>query len=300
MRPPFTERPAMARPLTHPRRSHRTTWRRTSVAAVAVLALSPLAACEDDASPAKAGDGSSASADGTESSGSADPTASETPESTDESSAAVSAGESMEPSAFVDLYAAAFEKATTTEISMKFGGALELTATGAADFSKNPPEMQIAMSDPSTGQDMAMVLSEGSMYVQMAPKQFVRYDLDDPTGPLAGVSDQMDPRQLIDTFEKGVSSATYVGTEQVDGEEMERYAVIIDTAAMLEGSDVPEGAAPGEASFDLWFDGDGLFRRMKGDLGAESGTFEATYDNWGEPVSIKTPPKSQIVELPNG
>ncbi len=266
-----------------------------------MLALSPLAACEDDASPATAGDDPSASAtDSSTASDSAEPSASESPEDTDPSAPAVEAGEPMEPSDFVDLYAAAFDKATTTEISMTFGGALELTATGVADFSSNPPEMQITMNDPSTGQDLAMVLSKGAMYVQMAPKQFLRYDLDDPTGPLAGVSDQMDPRKLIDTFGKGVTSATFVGQEDVDGEEMDRYSIVIDTAAMLEGSDLPEGTVPDESSFDLWFDGDGLFRRMKGDLGAGAGTFEATYDNWGEPVSIKTPPKSQVKQLPTG
>ena len=294
----------MSRPATHPRRSSRSTrpgWRRTTATAAVVLALGSLAACQDDDKSGAAGtDGEStpSSAGSSASSEGSDPTESAGNDESDAAGSDVAAGDEISPSDFVDLYAAAFEKASTTTISMEFGGALKLGASGVADFSTTPPEMQISMSDPSTGQDIAMVLSEGAMYVQVAPEQYLRYDLSDPTGPLAGVTDQLDPSALVDTFAKGVTAASYVGEEDVDGETMDHYTVTIDTAAMLGDTEVPDGTVPAESTFELWFDGDGLFRRMKGDLGPTAGTFKASYDNWGEPVDITTPPESQVTELP--
>ncbi len=290
----------MSRPSTHPRRPGPSTWRRTSAAAVAAVALSAsLAGCGADDEPAASKDSTSESADASgspEATDSADPSA----EPTDEGSPAdVAAGEEIDTADFVDLYTAAFEMASTTRITMAFGGALEVGAEGVADFSTTPPRMQITMDNPAAGQDLMMVLSDGAMYVQVAPKQFVRYDLDDPTGPLAGLTDQLDPRAMVDTFTKGITAATYVGEEDVDGEAMDRYRVDLDSAVMLEGTDVPSGDAglPELITFDLWFDSEGFFRKMSGDLGSTAGTFEATYDDWGAPVTITKPPKSQILDL---
>ncbi len=288
----------MSRHTTHPRRRG-ASWRRTSAAAAAVLALGSLAACGSDEKPAASDDPSSS-----ESTGSAD--ASEPAEPTESASddaspdgGDVAAGEAMDKADFVDLFSAAFEKASTTRLTMTFGGAMEISAEGVADFSTSPPRMQFSMTNPGNGQDLGMVLSGGAMYVQVAPQQYARYDLSDPTGPLAGMTDQLDPSALVDTFDKAITSATYVGEEDVDGEPMERYRVEIDTAATLEGSDVPQGGAglPEVSSFDLWFDADGMFRRMQGDLGPTAGTFEATYDDWGDPVEITVPPKAQVVDL---
>lgn len=290
----------MSRPPTHPRRHGPAAWRRTSAAAVAVLTLgASLAACGSDDEPAASKDSTSESADASgspEATESADPSA----EPSDEDSPVdAAAGDEIDTDDFVDIFAAAFEKATTTRMTMTFKGAMRMSAEGVADFSTSPPEMAFRMDNPSTGGDLAMVLSGGSMYVQVAPKQFARYDLSDPTGPVAGLTDQLDPSALVDTFAKALTSATYVGEEDVSGEAMDHYRVGIDTATMLEDSDVPPDTAglEGESTFELWFDGEGLFRRMKADLGPTAGSFEASYDDWGAPVTITKPPKSQVMEM---
>lgn len=282
----------MNRPASHPRRRPSATRRRTSsAAALALLALGALSGCgSDEAEPS-----------------SADPTATSTPSESVESPTEEpdepvdgdpAAGDEVDPADFVDLYAAAFEKASTTRMAMTFGGALEIRAEGVADFSSSPPRLKISMQNPASRQDMTMVLSDEVMYVQVAPEQWVRYDLSDPTGPMAGLTGQLDPSAMIETFGEGVTAATYVGEEEVSGETMEHYRIEVDTAAMLEGTDTPPGAGLPEATtFEIWFDGDGLFRRMSADLGPTAGTFEATYDDWGEPVDITVPPKSQVMDL---
>lgn len=270
---------------------------RASASAVAVLALASLAACGGD----DGGDDDPASSESSTSSDASDePDASEATDEAGDSDAA--AGEEMDPAEFVDIYAESLEGATTASISMTFGGAAAGEASGVADFTSDPPSMQLNLKDPSTGQDMGMVLVDGIMYIEIQPDQYLEYDLSDPSSPLGDIDGQLDPRAMIDTFEKGVTGATYVGEEEKDGEQMEHYTVTIDPAAMIAGSDLPSDAPtpdlPAETTFDLWFDADGNFRRMQGDLGPAGGEINTAYDNWGDPVEITAPPKSQVQKLP--
>jgi hypothetical protein len=41
-----------------------------------------------------------------------------------------------------------------------------------------------------------------------------------------------------------------------------------------------------------------MLRRQVIGYGETAGSVDQTFDNWGEPVDIKAPPKSQITKLP--
>jgi hypothetical protein len=268
----------------------RSKLRRSGAAAVAVLALASLTACGSD--DERSGAGSSTSGD---SSDGGDPAASGSPEPADD------AGEEIDGGEFIDLYLAAMDRATTATLEMSVGGTASVTGTGAADFTTIPPSMRLTITDPSTGQDQRMIIADGVMYLGLQPKKYLAYDLSDPESPLGtDLTDQLDPSAMADVFEEGITRATDLGEEDVEGEPMEHYRVLLDSAALLGRAGLPEdagAAVPDEVTFDLWFDDDGNFRRQEAALGT-AGTVELRYDNWGEPVDIEAPPRAQVAELP--
>ena len=280
----------------------RSTLRRTAAAAAAVLALTSLAACgggsDDDKSSNDAGSGS-----GSEPSDGASADSGDESDAPDDDATEEDAGDPIEKSEFIDLYLDAMDKATTATMKMNFGGAVAIEGTGSADFSTTPPSMKLSISDPSTGQDQEMILVDGIMYLALKPKKYIEFDLSDPNSPLgSGLTEQLDPTAMAEVFEKGITASAYIGEEDVDGESMEHYRVTLDSASLLDEadlpSDAPTDAIADEITFDMWFDDDGNFRRQEASLGVTGGTVELSYDNWGDPVSIKAPPESQITKLP--
>lgn len=276
----------------------RSTLRRATAATVTVLALASLAACgDDDADPSSSEAGSSdGPSDGSEGAETDDP--GDAPED----AGADDAGEEIEASEFVDVFRTAMDGATSATFEMAIGGSGGPMGKGAADFSTSPPTMQLVFSDPASGQDQTILLVDGVLYLGMGPKQFVEYDLTDPNSPVgAELVEQFDPTSMADTFQEGITSAAYLGEEDVDGEPMEHYRVTLDATSLVDEADLP-GGTPSEASedvtFDLWFDGEGMLRRQTAGFGATGGGVEQSFDNWGEPVDIQAPPKSQITQLP--
>lgn len=271
------------RPSTAMTRSNRPTWRPTTAAAAAVLALGALTACSDD-------DASGYTRPGTVS-------ADETPESSAGADASGPAeGEELAPEELTDLYAAALTGLTTAEFTMEIDdGRFPQRVDGVADFSADPPEMRMTISDAAAEQEAELVLSDGGIYLQTAPRQHQRWDLDDPAGPFGGLGTPMDPRALLEGLESATTGATYVGRETTDAARVNRYSVTVDNAR-LEGTALGRDAVAGESAFDLWFDQQGLFRRMEGYLGSPTGNITLSYDRWGKPVDIGVPPRSQVTD----
>lgn len=280
----------------------RSTLRRTSAAAVAALALSSLASCGGDSD----GDGDEPSSAETSSSSTDEPSESdgaEPSDSEDKSDDAEAGGEEISTDEFVGIYLVAMDQATTATFEMNFGGGMAVKGEGVADFSESPPAMKLNMIDATTKQKQEVIIVDGIMYLRLPDTSYIKYDLNDPNGLLGSdLTDQLDPAAMAEVFEKGITAASYVGEDDVDGEAMEHYRVELDAKALLDGAKLPKGAASDavaeEVTFDIWFDDDGYFRRQEADLGASAGTVALSYDNWGEPVSIEAPPTSKITELP--
>lgn len=279
---------------------NRSILRRTSAAAATVLALGSLAACGSDDDPSADPSASESS----ESGEATTPSEDATEETEDPAPNTAPAGDEIDPSEFLDVYAQALDDATSAKVTITIQGSLPVSGSGVADYSTTPPSMQIVMNDTSTGQDQEMVMVDGILYIELSPDRFVKYDLDDPAGPLgAGFGDFLDPRSMVDLLEEGVTGATYVGEEDVDGESMEHYTVTLDPSALTSELELPSGAptdaVPESLTFEIWVDEDGLLRRQLTGEAGSPGSVEQRFDDWGEPVTITAPPASQVTELPN-
>ena len=64
---------------------------------------------------------------------------------------------------------------------------------------------------------------------------FVALRLDDPNNFVGMVVAQMDLRSVLDHLEddRGILTAVYVGQEDVDGEELDHYTVMVRTPIMI-------------------------------------------------------------------
>jgi hypothetical protein len=144
---------------------------------------------------------------------------------------------------------------------------------------------------------------DGIMYVQipgMSAGKFVKFDLSDPSSPLGSLGAQLDPREMFKSFQDGIDSVTFVGEEDVDGESLSHYSVVVDSNAILEsmGQNPPGGGALGDkVTYEIWLDGDNRLRRMTADMGS-LGTMELTVSDFGKDVSIETPSPDQVTEMP--
>lgn len=239
---------------------------------------------------------------------SADASGTESGESSTEPDASVdvdaTAGEEIEADEFIALMVSAFDRATTANLTMEMtAGGQEIEVTGQADYTGDPVSMRMDMSGMGGAGDMTMVMVDNVVYVQLAQmsEQYVKVDLDDPGNPISGsFAGQLDPRAQAEMIEEGLTSATYVGEEEVDGEDLERYAAVVDSQAMLAGMDVDPGSAgalPAEITYDLWFDADGLHRQMVIDMGAAAGEMLIRFEDWGTDVDISAPPADQVTDL---
>lgn len=214
------------------------------------------------------------------------------------------AGQEVDAQELTDLVVGAFERATTARLEMQLtAGGQDIEASGEADYTTDPISMRLDLSGAGPAGDMTVVLVEDTMYIRLPARgeDFVRLDLDDPGNPLGGsFSTQLDPRAQARVIERGLVSATYVGQEEVRGESLDHYSALVDSAAMLEGTDVDAGAAgvlPDQVTYDLWFDAEGLYRQMSVDLGASAGEVLIRFDDWGTDVDIEAPPADQVDDL---
>jgi hypothetical protein len=82
---------------------------------------------------------------------------------------------------------------------------------------------------------------------------------------------------------------------------MRHYRVTMDPSEAVGEAD-PSGSAtedvPETVTYDVWFDGDGLFRRMEADLGPDDGALTVVLSDWGADVTIEPPPSGEVTGLP--
>jgi hypothetical protein len=273
---------------------------RTRLATLALtvpLGLAALTACGGDDSAdeaAPAGSGSSAGAE--------EETDAEDDGDADEVS--VAAGEEISAEEFTDLMVSAFEKATTADITMEMtAGGQEIESVGQADYRTQPPSMRMEMSGMGGMGEMTMIMVDNVIYMRVAQMddKFIKLDLDDPANPMGDTfTNQLDPRAQAEIIEAGLVSATYVGEEEVGGEDLDRYTAVVDSEAMFEQMELDPaaaGALPEEVTYDLWFDDEGRFAQMVVDMGATAGEVVMRFENWGTDVDIEAPPASQVTDM---
>ncbi|ANH39287.1 hypothetical protein I601_2871 [Nocardioides dokdonensis FR1436] len=270
------------------------TWRRTAAAAVLPLALTGLSACGGDDAE-KADDTSSTSSQ------------TDTEESDTEESDAPEAGAEVSTDEFIGLVTGAFEKATTAKLTMSSESAgAPMVGEGEVDFSSNPMAMKFLMPDPAGGGgESEVIMVDSVMYMQMAEAQgkYVKIDFSDMGGGALGsmMADSMDPSKQAELMERGLVSATFIGEEDVDGEDMDHYSATVDgedALKSIEGfEDLPKSAIPDDMTYDIWFDDEGLVRKIVFDMAEAGGATEMKMDDWGTDVSIEAPPADQVTTM---
>jgi hypothetical protein len=188
----------------------------------------------------------------------------------------------------------------SVHLTMQGGGAQGVHGEGDVSYAGDSTAMQMEVTLP-TGKALVRLV-DGVMYMAMpgmTPQgKFLKIDTRNPNSPfgdLGGVL-QGDPLATFDAFDAGLEKATYVGAEEVDGEQLDHYVLTVDAkkAAEAQGSPAPSGV--GTISYDLWIDSHDLMRRLQHGSGANAMTL--TMSDWGEPVTVKAPPASAIMELP--
>ena len=258
--------------------------RRVVAAAVLPLALSGLAACSGGS-----GEGEPSGSAAPAGEGSGEEPAAEAP----------AEGEEVDGQEFLADLEAGFEEASTARFGMEMDAqGSPLTADGRVDYATNPPTMDVTLSMPSAGMErVQMVLVDGVMYLQLPQLgggKFVRYDLSDRTSPMGDqLARQMDPRASFESLGKGLTSVTYLGEEDVAGEGLDKYELAVDTAKM-DAQDAQ--GLPRQVDYLLWVDDEMLMRQLE--VTVQGSTVTMTMSEWGEPVNIKAPAASKVVEMP--
>jgi hypothetical protein len=270
--------------------------RRALAAAAATATLLAVAGCNgDDSDAQKASDEPAAESSGT--TDASDDAA--TPDDEDGDDAEAGEGTELTGPEFADLVKTALDNATTAHVTMELGGAG--SGEGDADYTKNPPDMAMKLTMDALGGDVEVRLVAGTMYMKSPAfgEKWVSIPLDDPNSPMGALGSQFDVKQQFELFAKAVTSATHVGTEDVDGESLEHYTATVDAEKMLES--LPSAAAgqvdvPDSMTQDWWFDDEGLIRKFSSDFSGSTTTM--TLSDWGSDVTIEAPPADEVTTMP--
>lgn len=209
------------------------------------------------------------------------------------------AGEEVDPAAFVEqLKSPGMENMTsfTMNMDMQMKGQA-VTMTGQADMSGGAPAMDINMEMPGMG-SVHMIMVDGSAYMSMPglteEGQFIQMPLEDIMGEDADeFTNQIDMTSQWDDWEAGAQTVTFVGPEDVDGETLNHYELLLDTSSL---EDASAAGMPGEITYDVWLDDQNFMRQVTFDIeGAET---VMKMDDWGQPVDITAPDPSSITDMP--
>ncbi len=188
----------------------------------------------------------------------------------------------------------------TIAMSMNMGGqAMEME--GAADLTGDSPAFDMNMTLPGMGA-MHMIMSEGQVFISSPGVTEEGKFLQIPEEQLGDVGTQLDEIDITstwDAWEEGATSVVFLGEEDLDGQDMRRYEVTVDTQAALDaagqtGDDAAQASAliGDELTYDVWVDADNLMRKVA--FEAQGVVTEVTADNWGEPQDIQAPAPEDI------
>ena len=262
--------------------------RRALAAAAATATVLALAGCGgDDTKGEKASDpvaSSSATGDGGEEAGGSGPS--------------VEVGQELSGPEFAAVLKTALDQATTAHITMELGKGTG-TGEGDADYTTTPPELAMTLSMAALGGEVEVRLVDGTMYMKSPSfgDKWVSFPLDDPKSPMASLGGELDMTKQFETFAAAVTSATFTGPEDVDGESLDHYTATVDSAKLTDSMPSAPGAdLPDTMTQDWWFDSDGRIRKFSTDFGVTSTVL--TLSDWGADVSIEAPPSDEVTSMP--
>lgn len=201
---------------------------------------------------------------------------------------------------FVQAMTKAMLRAGTvqSEISLDLAGnSLRATAAQRIDGTLSGGAMQLSTHGSL---NMQLTLVDEVVYVnlgRLTSGKYARLDLDEPQaaamfGELVQGTDVVAVAKALD---RAVRRLDVVDREVVDGIPTTEYRLTVDTQQALSTQGTPQStidALPDTITYDFFLDEHELPHRMEFDMGPASA--EMTMSDWGRPVDISAPPRSQI------
>jgi hypothetical protein len=219
--------------------------------------------------------------------------------------------------AFTPLTQANFGKSVSTTVNGVRSAHMTMKTSimnFSADVSYGPP-IQMQMSGTVTAQGRAMSMTMRMvglvMYMQIPGQtpagKFLSIDLSKfpQTSGIFKALEQyrkMGPQSMLSQFKTGVKSVSYIGSEQIDGQQARHYTVVINTAAALKAfgnaAALSQISMPATMTEQVYLDSQKRPLRITMTLPAPVGSMQIDFSNWGEPVHVVAPPKSQLMPFP--
>ncbi|MEP7333279.1 MAG: LppX_LprAFG lipoprotein [Terracoccus sp.] len=282
--------------------SHRITLRRAVATAVVVPAVLLASACGSStptaatpaAMPAATQPPSSGPA-----AGSGDPASNAAPSTTaTSSSAAPVAKGDVATAQFIAALKAAGADTTTAHVSMSLSGAGQsMKMDGDTRLDASNPAMALKMS--LSGMDLQVRVVDKKVYLKGLPNQaagrWAVFDENSTIGKqMSQAAAQSDPNRMYVMFDRGLTKVKKVGTETVDGEQMAKYDLTLDTKAL--GGSTAAGAVslPKTVSYTAWVDSKDHLRKVT--FGLVGVTSTVTISKYGEPVDVTAPAAKDVVK----
>ena len=282
--------------------------KRMSMAAVVVAAALSLTACGGSGTgDDKAADGASSGSSATASSSSSSSSPSSSSSSSSSSGGtATGAYTPLTKDNFASTIADGYKTKRSAHIEMTMGETVD--ASGDVNYSGAKPSMKLAMKVTQGGKKIQMeeVLADGTLYMSvpgLTPNgKYVKLDANTPG--MAGLGDllkNVDPAQMIVQMSKSIKKLDYVGTTEIDGDTTHHYKLTVDAKKAVSTmglNNLPSRAAskvPSTLPYDAYFNDDNTLRRIKMDVMGQS--MEMNMTNWGAPVTVTAPKKSDVVDL---
>lgn len=271
-----------------------TTRRRGAVAALAAVTLG-LGACGAQGEVTEISDAATATAPATD--GEVDTG------QTDAAQPEYAPGDKVEVADLLErLKSPGQEKLSAFELSMDLaGGGEEMTMTGKAAIG-DAPELDLQMTVAGMG-DLRLILVDSAVYMAIPGLTSQGEFFEVPASELEGlgmedITDTIDFESTWDGWDAGAQTAQFVGREDIDGEQMDHFAIVVDATAAADamGQSMSEGM-PTEITYDVWVDEEDLMRQVSFDAGGA--TASITVDNWGQDVDIQAPPADKITKMPS-
>lgn len=201
------------------------------------------------------------------------------------------------------------ETLSSFEMSMELaGGGEQVSLEGTADLAGETAELDVMITMAEMG-EMQLILADGEAYIAMPPltpqgKFFAvpASELDDLVD--GGITKSLDFESTWEGWDVGAQAVRFVGSEQVRGEQMDHYAVVVDTAAAAEAlgeaagatEEMPLEGMPAEVTYDVWVDAQDLMRQLSFEM--EGGSIEMSIDSWGQDFDITVPAPGDVMEMP--
>jgi hypothetical protein len=179
-------------------------------------------------------------------------------------------------------------------------GAQSLDMSGDVDLSEGEPSIDMDMTMPGMG-EITMVVVDGVVFLSMPGLTQEGMFMEVPPEQLGDAGATLEEVDITATWDawEGAQQIIFVGEEDVDGTQMRRYEVTVDTQAALDASgQTGDDAAAASAAigeeivYDVWVDDDDLMRRVT--FAMEGATTELLVSNWGEEMDIQAPEADQI------